>query len=57
VYGIRLRFEKFTKKENAEWVAKFTILNNGKDVSVLEPSSLKEFILVEDNQEVTTYDS
>lgn len=52
VYGIRLQFEKFTKKEGSEWVAKFVILSNGKEVSVLEPRSLKDFILVEDNPEV-----
>ncbi|CAB4389659.1 unnamed protein product [Rhizophagus irregularis] len=51
VYGIRLQFEKFTKKEGSEWVAKFVILSSGKEVSVLEPRTFKDFILVEDNPE------
>jgi DNA replication ATP-dependent helicase Dna2 len=53
VYGIRLQFEKFSKKEGSEWIAKFVILSNGKEVNVLEPRVLKDFILVEDNPEVT----
>ncbi|RIA89830.1 hypothetical protein C1645_806056 [Glomus cerebriforme] len=51
IYGIRLQFERFTKKEGSEWIARFAILSNGKEVSVLEPRTLKDFILVEDNPE------
>jgi len=52
VCGIRLQFEKFIKKDGSEWIARFIILSNGKEISVLEPNSLKDFILVEDNPEV-----
>ncbi|CAI2164758.1 18981_t:CDS:10 [Funneliformis geosporum] len=51
VYGIRIQFEKFTKKEGQEWIAKFNILSRGREGNVLEYNALKEFILVEDNPE------
>ncbi|CAG8436837.1 10403_t:CDS:10 [Funneliformis mosseae] len=51
VYGIRLQFEKFTKKDGQEWIAKFNLLSRGREGNILEYNALKEFILVEDNPE------
>ncbi|PKY29828.1 P-loop containing nucleoside triphosphate hydrolase protein [Rhizophagus irregularis] len=50
VYGIRLKFKEFTNMKKD--VAKFVILSNQKEVSVLEPNStFKDFIVVKDNPE------
>ncbi|RGB34330.1 P-loop containing nucleoside triphosphate hydrolase protein [Rhizophagus diaphanus] len=50
--GVQLRKERFITKVNDEyneWIVKFTIINYDKDASLLEPSSFKTFILVEDS--------
>ncbi|PKC66649.1 P-loop containing nucleoside triphosphate hydrolase protein [Rhizophagus irregularis] len=49
IRGVQLRYERFINKVNNEWIVKFTIINNEKDASLLEPSSFKTFILVEDS--------
>ncbi|CAB4409234.1 unnamed protein product [Rhizophagus irregularis] len=51
ICGVQLRYERFIEKEwiDNEWIVKFTIINNEKDASLLEPSLFKKFILVEDN--------
>jgi len=57
VSGVVLEFDKFVKKVNEserypEWVARFILISGGKEFSILEPSHLKEYILVDDSDEV-----
>ncbi|CAG8504339.1 2545_t:CDS:10 [Diversispora eburnea] len=49
--GLRLKLDKFLKKEGSEWVASFEILSGGNEVGTFESKTFKEFILVDDSQE------
>ncbi|CAG8586544.1 6755_t:CDS:10, partial [Racocetra fulgida] len=50
--GLRVKFDKFMKKENgAGYTARFIVLNCDNEFHVLEPSAIKEFILVDDTPE------
>ncbi|CAG8514639.1 43143_t:CDS:10 [Gigaspora margarita] len=53
INGIRVKLEKFVKKENYEWIVSFIVLNHDSKSFVPEPKTFKEYILVNDTMEGT----
>ncbi|CAG8439802.1 2567_t:CDS:10 [Acaulospora morrowiae] len=51
VSGLRVKLEKFVKREGDEWIACLEVMSSGNELSLLESKSLKEFILVDDTPE------
>ncbi|CAG8643149.1 9136_t:CDS:2, partial [Cetraspora pellucida] len=50
--GLRVKIDKFVKKEDGhEWTVRFIVINCDNEFHVLEPSPIKEFILVDDTPE------
>jgi hypothetical protein len=52
IRGVQLQHERFIEKENNEWIAKFTIINNGNEtINLSESNPFNKFIL--DNSRVS----